>query len=143
MSKKWIIVIVAFVVVGMVACAGMGALRWGEMIYRRSDGQRGWSLGAGIYRMFGWDAEAYEEDFGRAHWMDEDVDETADCAELEAPLAHHRGMRHGRRFGHGGAPRFLAGFGCLAFLGLLAVPGVLLYRRWRKDRAAASPEPEQ
>jgi len=143
MSKKWIIAIVAFVIVGMVACAGLGALRWGEMIYRQSDGQRGWSLGAGIYRMFGWDAEAYEEDF-RMHWSDDDEDETADCAEIEeAPFGHHRGLRPGRRFGHGGAPRFLAGFGCLALLSLLAIPGVLLYRRWRKDKAAVFPEPEQ
>lgn len=143
MSKKWIIAIVAFVIVSMGICAGLGVLRWGEMIYRRSDGQRGWSLGAGIYRVFGWDAEAYEEDFGQVRWLDDDKDETADCAEIEeAPFWHHRSLRPGRRFGHGGAPRFLAGFGCLVFLGLLAIPGVLLYRRWRKDKAAASLDSE-
>ena len=134
MSKKWIIAIVVFVIVGVVACAGLGALRWGEMIYRQSDGQRGWSVGVGINRMLGWGAEAYEEDFDRAHWIDEDADETADYTELEVPFRHHRGLRPGRRFGRGGAPRFLAGFGCLVFLGLLAVPGVILYRRWRETR---------
>jgi hypothetical protein len=144
MSKKWVIAIAVFVVVGVVACTGLGALRWGEMIYRRSDGQRGWSLGAGIYRMLGWDAQAYEEDFGQAHWFDhDDEDETADCVELETPFGHHRGLRPGRRFGHSGAPRFLAGLGCLVFLGLLVVPGALLYRRWRKDKAAAALEPDQ
>jgi hypothetical protein len=141
MSKKWIIAIVAFVIVGMVACAGLRALRWGEMIYRRSDGQRGWSLGAGIYRMLGWGAEAYEEDF-RMHWLDDDEDEPADCVELEAPFGYHRGLRPRRRFGHGGASRFLAGFVCLVFLGLLTVPGVLLYRRWREGKVAASPDRE-
>lgn len=144
MSKKWIIAIVVFVVVGVVACAGLGALRWGEMIYRQSDGQRGWSVGAGIYRMLGWGAEAYEEDFGQMHWLDDDKDETADCAEIEeAPFGHHRGLRPGRRLGHGGAPRFLAGFGCLAFLGLLAIPGVIFCNRWRKGKATASSEPGQ
>jgi hypothetical protein len=122
----------------------MGVLRWGEMVYRRSNGERGWSIGVAIYQLFGWDAEAYEEDFGHVGRLtDDNADSTADCAETEAVFWHHRGRRLGGRMGHRGGPRFLAGLGCLAFLSLLLiVPGVILYRRWRdtRDSTAASGE---
>ena len=149
MSKKWIIAIVVCVILGIVACAGMGALRWGEMVYRQSDGQRGWSVGVAVYQLFGWDAEAYEEDFGQLHRLavdDADAETTADCVESDASVGRHRGRLRGHhpggRFGRHGGPRFLAGLACIGFLGLLTVPAVLVYRRWRdtRDTAAASEE---
>lgn len=138
MSKKWIIVIALAVVLGIIACAGMGVLRGGEVIYRRSGGERGWSLGVSVYQMLGWGAEAYEEDFGRAHLEDAEEGECAD--EFEDDL--HTGRRFGHkrgRFGHGPF-RFLGGLGCLMFLALLAIPGALLYRHWRKGRSDAAQE---
>ena len=139
MSKKWIIAIVVCVVVGTIACAGMGALRWGEMVYRLSDGERGWSVGVAVYQLFGWDAEAYEEDFGQMRWRGDDAEEAGECAETQALVWHHRGRHIGGRIRHRGGPRFLIGLACVTFLGLLlAVPGVIVYRRWRDGRDATS-----
>ena len=115
MSKKWIIAIVAFVIMGMVACAGLGALRWGEMIYRRSDGQRGWSLGATVYEALGWGSEAYRSDFG---W-----DRVVPEGEAFGP---GRIGRFGRHFG---PFRAVGGLGRLAFLAALIGLGVFLWRR--------------
>ena len=149
MPKKWIIAIVVCTIVCAIACAGMGVLRWGEMIYRQSDGQRGWSVGVAIYQLFGWDAEAYEEDFGQLHRLtadDVDAETTADCVEIDASVGRHRGRLRGYhlggRFGRHGGPRFLAGLACIGFLGLLVVPAVLVYRRWRDTRDATAKSPD-
>jgi len=61
MSKKWQVVI--GVIVAVVVLGGIGALRWGGMVYRASDGERGWSLGASVYELLGWGEEAYRADF--------------------------------------------------------------------------------
>jgi hypothetical protein len=114
------------------------------MIYRRSDGQRGWSVGVAVYQLFGWDAEAYEEDFGQLYRLTTDADgeTTADCVEIDASVGHHRGRLLGydssSRFGRHGGPRFLAGLACIGFLGLLVVPAVFVYRRWRDTRDATA-----
>jgi hypothetical protein len=62
MSRKWQVAI--GVIVAVVALSGICMLRWGGMIYRASDGERGWSLGATVYELLGWGAEAYRSDFG-------------------------------------------------------------------------------
>jgi hypothetical protein len=141
MSKKWIVAIVVCTIVCIIACAGMGVLRWGEMIYRQSDGQRGWSVGVAVYQLLGWDAEAYEEDFGQLHRLtvdDVDGETSADCVEIDASVGHHRELLRGYhldgRFGRHGGPRFLAGLACVGFLGLMVVPAVFVYRRWRGTR---------
>jgi hypothetical protein len=138
MSKKRIVVISLAVVVGIIACAGMGILRLGESIYRRSGGERGWSLGVSAYRMLGWGAEAYEEDFGHAHLEDAEEGECAGEFKDDLHIGRHFGHRGGR-FGHGPF-RFLGGLGCLMFLALLAIPGALLYRHLRKGRSDAAQE---
>lgn len=43
---------------------GLGLLCWGEIVYWRSGGERGWSLGAVMYRLLGWGAKVYLSDFG-------------------------------------------------------------------------------
>lgn len=139
MSKKWIIAIVVCAIVCVVACVGMGMLRWGEMVYRLSDGERGWSVGVAVYQLFGWDAEAYEDDFGQTRRLVDECEEGAvDCAETSVRLARHRGHFANGRLGYRGAPRFLAGLVCLGSLGLLIVPGVIIYRRWRSTRDATA-----
>ena len=61
MSKKqWIVIGVVIVFVFMIVG---GLLRWGERVYRASSGQRGWSIGASVYQMLGWGADAYQKDW--------------------------------------------------------------------------------
>lgn len=123
MSKRWKIAV--GVMVAVIVFAGLGLLRWSAVVYRLSDGERGWSLGASVYQMLGWGTEAYQEDFAWTHSLDDGE------AEWTAPLGHGR-------FGHSFVrARFARGFGHLVFLALLIGVGVFVYRRWLKARPAA------
>ncbi|MBN1994718.1 MAG: hypothetical protein JW953_18620 [Anaerolineae bacterium] len=63
MSKKWKITIgVIIIIVGLV---GLGMLRWGNRVYWSSGGERGWSLGAYAYQVFGWDSANYLADLNK------------------------------------------------------------------------------
>ncbi|MCP4540017.1 MAG: hypothetical protein GY832_22995 [Chloroflexi bacterium] len=113
------------VIVAVVIMTGMGLLRWSGMIYRLSDGERGWSAGAAVYQMLGWGTDAYREDLDRAYSPDDG----------EAGLTAIRGHK---RFGRGfGRSRFGGGFGRLVSLAFLTGLGVFVYRRWRQNRPAA------
>ena len=144
MSKKGTVVIVVVAVVGVIACAGLGLLRWGEAVYWLSGGERGWSLGASVYQALGWGAEAYQEDLTRAHSLVRGETEWTDQPE-ESREHLERGWGRGhRRFGRGFRySHFGGGLGRLVLLTLLLGLGVVLYRRWREAKAAASPQPEQ
>ena len=123
MSKRWKIAV--GVMVAVIVFAGLGLLRWSGVVYRLSDGERGWSLGASVYQMLGWGTEAYREDFAWTYSLGDGE------AEWTVPLGH-------RRFGHGfGRARLRGGFGRLVFLALLIGLGVFLYRRWRKTVPSA------
>lgn len=123
MSKNWKIAL--GVIIAVVIITGMGLLRWGGVVYRLSDGERGWSLGAAVYQMLGWGTEAYQEDFDRAYSLSDGEAELGD-------LYGHK--RFGRGFGRAG---FGGGVGRLLFLAFLIGLGILLYRRWRQARPAA------
>ncbi len=124
MSKNWKIAL--GVIIAVVVITGMGLLRWGGAVYHLSDGERGWSLGASVYQMFGWGTEAYQEDLDRAYSLSDGETEGT------APRGH-------KRFGRGfGRARFGGGFGRLVFLAFLIGLGVFVYRRWRQARPAAS-----
>jgi hypothetical protein len=111
--------------VAFIVFAGLGLLRWSAVVYRLSDGERGWSLGASVYQMLGWGTEAYQEDFDWTHSLDDGE------AEWTGPLGH-------RRFGRGLVrARFVRGFGRLVFLALLIGVGVFVYGRWRQDHPTA------
>ena len=111
MSKRGKVVI--GVVVVAIVVVGLGLLRWGGMVYRASDGARGWSLGATVYQALGWGVDAYRADFGRV-----------------APEGEGLGRGHGAHFGHGFGPfRAVRGLGGLVFLAALIGLGVFLWRR--------------
>lgn len=115
MSRKWQVAI--GVIVAVVALSGISALRWGGMVYRASDGERGWSLGAAVYELLGWGAEAYRSDFG---W------------ERATPATGGFGGRI-LRF----APfRAVRGLRCLVLPVVLIGLGVFLWRRPRKAPTA-------
>jgi hypothetical protein len=127
------------VVVAAIVIVGIGLLGLGEAIYRHSDGERGWSVGAGLYELLGWDAEDYRSDFGRGRdsedgsWdlslVDEDGDGVPDRVRIPEEATFDRGFARGRRsFG------FARGLFCLSFVAMAIVAGVLFYRR-RRDQA--------
>jgi hypothetical protein len=116
MSRKWQVAI--GVIVAVVVLSGMGVLRWGGMIYRASDGERGWSLGATVYELLGWGAEAYRSDFG---W------------DRATPATGALGAGRIMRLG---PFRAIGGLRCLVFSVVLVGLGVLLWRRPRKALAA-------
>ena len=129
MSNKVKGLIGVFVVVAIIACVGMGVLRWGEVIYRTSDGERGWSLGPTLYGALGWDDEAYTEDFGRR-----DDPELADDGHVALWHVHGRG---GRSFYHG----FTGGlFGLIPLAVGIGVVVFLIARRRQGQAKAADPE---
>jgi hypothetical protein len=113
------------VIIAVVIITGMGLLRWGGVVYRLSDGERGWSLGAAVYQMLGWGSEAYQEDFDRAYSLSDGEAEWGD-------LYGHR--RFGRGFGRA---RFGGGLGRLVFFAFLIGLAVFLFRRWRQAHPAA------
>ncbi len=134
MPRGWRIAIGVVVALIVVACIGLAVLRWGQMVYWRSGGQRGWSLGEWAYELFGWGREAYRSGFG------------------QIPPAGPRGFwgpgRPGGWFGPGiGMARFwpvrlLGGLFCLGGLALLAGLGMVLGQVWRRRRCAP-PKPTQ
>jgi hypothetical protein len=140
-SKVTIGVIVAAIVV-----VGIGLLGLGEAIYRKSDGERGWSLGAGVYELFGWDADAYRSDFGRGGMarggeaelldlplVDEDGDGVPDRVQVPEEAAFGRGF--GSRFDRSRHPFGVVGrLFCWGFFALVIGAGFVLYRR-RRNRA--------
>jgi hypothetical protein len=142
LKRRWIVI---GVLVLALACVGLGVLRWGEVVYRRSGGERGWSLGAAAYRLFGWGgSQEYRADFG---WTGgREAPETALPPRFGRHGAFgpgHRvpfGPRHMMPFGRAFWPfRFVGGLVFLAFLAAVAVAGVVLYRHWRKRRPAGAP----
>ncbi len=131
MQKKWTIVIGLFVLVVVVGGIVLGL---GEVIYLNSDGQRGWSLGAAMYEMLGWDAEAFRTDFGwhvaqpgQAHLLEDSNN---------AGVAPYIGYPFGRGNRHGGFAGGYAGHrgGALFWLAILGI-GYLLYG-WQKQSTA-------
>jgi hypothetical protein len=62
MSKNRKIVI--GVIVAVVLFLGLGLLRWSSMVYWRSGGQRGFSVGAATYQLMGWGVDNYMADMG-------------------------------------------------------------------------------
>jgi len=141
--RRWIIVGVLVVVL---ACIGLSVLRWGEMVYWRSGGERGWNLGETAYRLLGWGSDAYHSDFGQGQ------------AESEAPGGFappghfgrgqfgpgRWGSGHMMPFGHMSGPfRLAGGLICLPLLAaVIVVVGIVLYRRRRRaQRPAAAPTP--
>ena len=127
MSKTWKIVIGVIVVV--VVLFGLGALRWSSRVYWGSGGERGWSLGASAYQMFGWDPADYMADFNRGplayrgpgaypeggsaqvevRLIDDDEDGVPDRGVIDLPakgtfgrdFGPGRGAHFGRNFGPG------------------------------------------
>jgi len=151
MSRKWKIALSVIVVV--VAFAALGLLRWGQVVYWLSDGERGWSLGMSAYQALGWGADAYRADFdragfGRADFGPDDEDRTSDCTVAEDSTDHHRFFGHGgrrvedRHRDKGGHVFFAGGMGCLMVWVLLAGAGVVLFRHYRKTHPPA-PTPEE
>ena len=134
------------VVVAVIVVVGFGLLGLGEAIYRNSDGERGWSLGAGVYQLFGWDADAYRSDFGRGRlargWeadlldlplVDEDGDGVPDRVQVPAEAAFGRGV--GSRFARDGHSfGFVGRLFCWGFIALAIGAGFLFYRR-RRNKA--------
>jgi hypothetical protein len=132
MSRKWKVAI--GVIIAAVVVAGLGLLRWSGMVYRASDGERGWSLGATVYEVLGWGSEAYRSDFGWDRGMPEGGALGPERIErFGGPSGLSRGWRYGRAFG---PFRVVAGLGRLAFFAVLIGLGVFLWRRQRKIRAA-------
>ena len=146
MSKKSIVTI--GLVISVIVVVGIGLLGLGEAIYRNSDGQRGWSLGAGVYELFGWDADAYRSDFSRGRvvrggeadpldlpLVDEDGDGVPDRVQVPVEAVFGRGF--GSRFGRGGHSFGVVGrMFCWGFFGLAIGAGFMLYRR-RRNQAHA------
>lgn len=116
MSKRGKVVIGVIVVA--IVVVGLGLLRWGEMVYRASDGERGWSMGATVYQALGWGSEAYRADLDRA-------------APEEGAFGRGRIAHSGWGFGPFRAVR---GLGGLVFLAALIGLGVFLWRRQRKTQ---------
>ena len=115
------------VIVAAIVVVGLGLLRWSGMVYRVSDGERGWSLGATVYEALGWGSEAYRSDFG---WDRAVPEEGAFGAGRIARFGRHSGLSHGWRHGRAFGPfRAVGGLGCLAFLAALIGLGVFLWRR--------------
>ena len=144
MSKKAKVTIGA--IVSIIVVVGIGLLGLGEAIYRNSDGERGWSLGASVYELFGWDADAYRSDFGRGRvtrggeanlldlpLVDEDGDGVPD--RVQVPVEATFGHGFGSRFAYGRHSFGVVGrmfcWGCFA----LVIGAGLLYYRWRRNQA--------
>ena len=144
MSKKSKVTIGVFV--SVIVVVGIGLLGLGEAIYRNSDGERGWSLGAGVYELFGWDADAYRSDFGRGRVTrggeadlldlpleDEDGDGVPDRVQVPVEAAFGRGF--GSRFDRGRHSFGSVGrLFCWVFFAL-AIGAVILFYRRRRDQA--------
>jgi hypothetical protein len=139
MSKKAKVTIGA--IVSIIIVVGIGLLGLGEAVYRNSDGERGWSLGASVYELFGWDADAYRSDFGRGRltrggeadlWdlplVDEDGDGVPDRVQVPVEGASGRSFARGRHsFG------VVGGLFCWGFFALAIGVGFLFYRRRRNQ----------
>jgi hypothetical protein len=53
------------VIIAVIVLVGLGMLRWGSRVYWTSGGERGWSLGAAAYQMFGWGSDNYLADLSQ------------------------------------------------------------------------------
>ncbi|MBN1220715.1 MAG: hypothetical protein JXM69_17470 [Anaerolineae bacterium] len=169
MSKNWKIAIgVIIIIVGLV---GLGMLRWGHRVYWSSGGERGWSLGAYAYQVFGWDSANYLADFSRGpvarrdttgltsevevRLIDDNGDGVPDWGVIELPAKDalerrfalpDRGTHLGRNFGPGHRPFrpiFVSLFiiGGLVSLAFLALIVGLGIFFYRRWRANHSPAP--
>ena len=156
MSNKWKIALGIVVVVLLVVA--LGALGWGERVYRLSDGQRGWSLGAYMYQVFGWGQSNYLSDFGRRAAPAARPPQRLPFQFQRPPQTNpgHRLNPRGqfnRNFGYRPFNRnfgfqrfsrirpllfFIGGLGCLVVLALLIVLGIFLYRRQRRATPPAA-----
>lgn len=137
MKKKWFIVIGILVVVFFIACAVIGA---GESIYRASNGQRGWSMGAAAYNALGWGTDAYLADsaqrmqhrLGISSQTENKSGETPDAAQNNSlPYGAGSHLRQTDRRGHGGF--------FLLVLIALGAGAFFFYRRKKQSAAAANP----
>ena len=125
MSRKWKVSIGIIAVVMIVA----GVLRWGSVVYRNSDGERGWSLGAAVYELLGWGSEAYRADFHERVVYDEDADEGVSLRVADRRFGHWFGVG---REGHFGPAGFVGGLVRLAFLALVVGLVVVFFHRRRR-----------
>lgn len=127
--------VIVGVVVATIVIVGIGLLGLGEAIYRHSDGERGWSVGAGLYELLGWDADDYRSDFHDSEGesldlslVDEDGDGVPDRVRISEEAVWGHGFARGRR-SFGFARRLF----CLSFVAMAIVAGVLLYHRRRNQ----------
>jgi hypothetical protein len=136
---RWIAV---GIVVLVLACIGLSALRWGEMVYWRSGGERGWSLGPALYRLFGWGgAEEYRADFGRPEKGEAPEETLPPRFERHRPFGPWRRMSFGPAFRPTFGPfRLLGGLVCLSLLAAVIVAAGVLYHRRRSGQLTPQSE---
>jgi len=127
MSKKWKIAIGVLLVVVI----GGAVLSFGEMTYLSSEGQRGWSLGAAVYGLFGWDAEAYRADFNH-HMEQRSYTRLSLDEEGNLEVVPNAGYSFGRGGRHGGFGYARGGGHLFFWLTVLGI-GYLLYRRQKRN----------
>jgi hypothetical protein len=148
MSNKWKITIGILVVI--VLLVGLGTLRWGERVYRASDGQRGWSVGAYVYQVLGWGQANYLADFGKPAQPDQKPPRATFDQKI-GPRGHFERDFGNQRFGGNFGPSrinplffLIRGLACLVLLAVLGSLGFFFYRRRRRLAPVApkSPAPE-
>ncbi|MBC7263354.1 MAG: hypothetical protein H5T64_03235 [Chloroflexi bacterium] len=122
MSKTWKLAIGVLVI--LVVLFGLGLLHWGEIVYWRSGGERGWSLGAAVYRLLGWGVKAYRSDFG---WRPFD--------------GRHLTLGRGFIMWRAWLLRVAGGLMRLVFFAALVVLAFVAGRYWHKSPPAAGPTP--